>query len=121
LSIASVSTLPHLEVTDAVRVLNEEEKKKRREARKKKEQEAKASNASLSEQSSSSKDGDDDESYQVHSKVDKKRRGKKNDENKYASVSFNYSSMSMTNHNRKSFSSVPVGKLPHFDGTNFAK
>jgi hypothetical protein len=33
-STASVSTLLHLEATDAERVLNEEEKKKRREARK---------------------------------------------------------------------------------------
>jgi Fe2+ transport system protein B len=33
-STASVSTLPHLEVTDAKRILNEEEKKKRREVRK---------------------------------------------------------------------------------------
>ena len=29
--------------------------------------------------------------------------------------------MSMTNHDRKSFVNVPVGKLPHFDGTNFVK
>jgi hypothetical protein len=27
----------------------------------------------------------------------------------------------MTNHDRKSFINVPVGKLTHFDGTNFAK
>jgi hypothetical protein len=27
----------------------------------------------------------------------------------------------MTNHDRKSFINVPVGKLPYFDGTNFAK
>jgi hypothetical protein len=27
----------------------------------------------------------------------------------------------MTNHDRKSFINVPTGKLPHFDGTNFAK
>jgi heme exporter protein D len=33
-STASVSMLPHLEATNAKRVLNEEEKKKRREARK---------------------------------------------------------------------------------------
>jgi hypothetical protein len=32
--IVSVSMLPHLEATDAERVLNEEEKKKRREVRK---------------------------------------------------------------------------------------
>jgi hypothetical protein len=105
-STASVSTLPHLEATDAERILNEEEKKeqhrleekkarkeerklkrearrKRREARKKKEQEAKASKASSSELSRSFEDGYDDESYQVHSK-DKKGKGKKNDDNKYA-------------------------------------
>jgi hypothetical protein len=57
----------------------------------------------------------------VHSKKDKKGKGKKNDDNKYVIVSFNYSSMSMTNYDRKSFINVPVGKLPHFDGTNFAK
>ena len=57
----------------------------------------------------------------MHSKKDKKGKDKKNDDNKYTAVSFNYSSMSMTNHDRKSFINVPVGKLPHFDGTNFAK
>ena len=49
-----------------------EERRLKREARKKKGQEAKASNASSSELSSSSKDGDY-ESYQVHSKKDKKK------------------------------------------------
>jgi hypothetical protein len=158
---ASVSTLPHLEATNAKRVLNEEKKKKRREAiklkrearekkkeeqrleekkarkeerrlkrearikrreaRNKKGQEAKASNASSSELSSSSEDGDDDESYQVHIKKEKKEKGKKNDNNKYVVVSFNYSSMSMTNHDRKSFINMPADKLHHFDGTNFIK
>ena len=57
------------------------------------------------------------------SKGDKKeKKGKgKSDNNKYAVVSFNYSSMPMTNHDRMSFINVPTGKLPHFDGTNFAK
>jgi hypothetical protein len=27
----------------------------------------------------------------------------------------------LTNHDRTSFINVPMGKLPHFDGTNFAK
>ena len=80
-----------------------------REARKKKEQEAIASNASSSELSSSSEDGDDVESYRVHSKKDKKGKGKKNDDNKYAIIFFNYSSMSMINHDRKSFINVPGG------------
>jgi hypothetical protein len=57
----------------------------------------------------------------VHSKKDKKENGKKENDNKYVTVSFNYSSMSMTNHDRKSFIIVSVGKLPHFDGTNFTK
>jgi hypothetical protein len=29
--------------------------------------------------------------------------------------------LSMTNHDCKSFINVPMGRLPHFDGTNFAK
>jgi hypothetical protein len=57
----------------------------------------------------------------VHSKKDKKGKGKKNDDNKYTVVSFNYSSMSMTSHDHKSFINVPTGKLSHFNGTNFAK
>jgi hypothetical protein len=103
------------------RRLNREERRKRREDRKKKEKEAKASNTSSSELSSSSKDGNDDESYQVHRKRDKKGNAKGNDNNKYATVSFNYSTMSVTNYDHKSFINVLAGKLPHFDGTNFAK
>ena len=53
-------------------------------------------------------------------KKEKKGKGKANN-NKYATVSFNYSSVPMTNHDRRSFISVPTGKLPHFNGTNFAK
>ena len=54
-------------------------------------------------------------------KKEKKGKGKADSNNKYAAVSFNYSSMPLTNHDRRSFINVPVGKLPHFDGTNFAK
>ena len=105
------------------RRLKREARKKRREARKKKEEEAKANNTSSSEISSSTEDGDDDESYQVTKggKKEKKGKGKVNSNNKYATVSFDYSSMSMPNHDRRSFINVPAGKLPHFDGTNFAK
>jgi hypothetical protein len=56
-----------------------------------------------------------------HNKKDKKGKGKDNDNKKYAVVSFNYFIMSMTNHDHKSFINVPAGKLPHFDGINFAK
>ena len=53
-------------------------------------------------------------------KKEKKEKGKANN-NKYAAVSFNYSSIPMTNHDRRSFINVPTGKLPHFNGTSFAK
>ena len=54
-------------------------------------------------------------------KEKKKGKGGANSNNKYAAISSNYSSMPMTNHDRRSFIYIPVGKLPHFDGTNFAK
>ena len=59
------------------------------------------------------------DTYQVSKGNKKEKKGKgKADNNKYAIVSFNYSSISMTNHDRRSFINVPAGKLPHF---NFAK
>jgi hypothetical protein len=98
-----------------------EDWKKRRVATKKKE-EVKAYDASSSELSSSSDDGDDDVSYHV-SKGDKKKKNKDKssctNKKKYVAISFNYSCL--TNCDRKSFINVPAGKLPHFDGTNFAK
>ena len=54
-------------------------------------------------------------------KKEKKQKGKADPNNKCGAVSFNYSSMPMTNHDRRSFINVPTVKLPHFDGTNFAK
>ena len=52
----------------------------------------------------------------------KEKKGKdKVENNKNAIVFFNYSSIPMTNHDRRSFINVPMGKLPHFNGTNFAK
>jgi hypothetical protein len=98
-----------------------EDRKKRRASRKKKE-EVKAYDALSSELSSSSDDGDDDVSYHV-SKGDKKKKNKDKssctNKKKYVAVSINYSYL--TNRDRKSFINVPVGKLPHFDGTNFVK
>jgi hypothetical protein len=101
------------------RRITREERAKRREERAKKVYEA-----SSSELSSSSDDGDDDVSYHI-SKNSKKGEKKKKDgsstnKNKYSAVSFNYSSC-FTNRDKKSFINVPAGKLPHFDGTNFAK
>ena len=52
---------------------------------------------------------------------EKKGKGEVDSNNKYAAVSFNYSSMPMTNHDRRSFINVSVGKLPHFNEANFAK
>ena len=52
-------------------------------------------------------------------KKDSKDKGNNNKKNKYTAVSFNYSYLS--NYNKRSFVNVPMGKLPHFDGTNFAK
>jgi hypothetical protein len=102
------------------RRLKREARKRREEAKKKKKklEEAKSSNTSSSELSSSTEDGDDDESYQV-SKCGKKESKGKGSDNKYAVISFDYSSM--TNNDRRSFINVPMGKLPHFNGTNFAK
>jgi len=102
------------------RRLKREARKKREEDKKKKLEEDKANNTSSSELSSSIKDGDDDESYQMSKGGKKESKGKGND-NKYVAISFNYSSMSIPNHDRRSFINVPVGKLPHFDGTNFAQ
>ena len=103
------------------RRLKREARRKRREARKKKEEEEKATSASSSI-SSSYEDGYDDESYQVSEGNKKEKKGKGNaNNNKYAAISFNYSSIPMTNHDQRSFINVPTGKLPHFDGTNFAK
>ena len=68
--------------------------------------------------SSSTEDGDDDVSYQVSKGGNKESKGKGGD-NKYVAISFNYSSM--TNNDRRPFINVPAGKLPHFNGTNFAK
>jgi hypothetical protein len=104
-----------------------EERAKRRAARAK-EEEKKAYDASSSELSSSSDDGDDDVSYHA-SKGNKKtkNKGKKKDskdkgsntKKKYTAISFNYSYLS--NRDCKSFINVPMGKLPHFDRTNFVK
>ena len=100
-----------------------EERAKRRAARTKQE-ERKMYDASSSELSSSSEDGDDDASYHVSKEQEKnKKKGNKDkgssNKKKYSAVSINYSYL--TNRDRKSFINVPAGKLPHFDGTNFAK
>lgn len=96
---------------------------KRRAARTKQEV-IKVYDASSSELSSSSEDGDDDASYHISKEQEKnKKKGSKDkgssNKKKYSAVSFNYSYL--TNRDHKSFINVPTGKLPHFDGINFAK
>jgi hypothetical protein len=61
--------------------------------------------------SSSSEDGDSEE------KVSKKgRKGRnKNDKPSYNSISFNYNTMS----NSTTYTSMPIGKAPRFDGSNY--
>ena len=45
----------------------------------------------------------------------KEKKGKdKAENNKYATVFFNYSSIPMTNHDRRSFINVPAGKFTSF-------
>jgi flagellar biosynthesis GTPase FlhF len=101
------------------RKLKREARKRREEAKKKKKlEEAKSSNTSSSELSSSTKDGYNDESYQVSKGGKKESKGMGSD-NKYAAISFDFSSM--TYNDGRSFINVPAGKLPRFDGTNFAK
>ena len=110
------------------RRITREARAKRRAARAQ-EQEKNEYDASSSELSSSSDDGDDDVSYHASKdgkevkskdkKKDSKDKGNNNKKNKYTAVSFNYSYLS--NYNKRSFVNVPMGKLPHFDGTNFAK
>jgi hypothetical protein len=100
-----------------------EERAKRRAAKKEEEKkkEKEVYDASSSELSSSTDDGDDDESYN-RSKKDKKGKSTKEDNSnkkKYSAVSFNYSYLS--NRDKKCLVNVPAGKLPHFDGTDFAK
>jgi hypothetical protein len=99
------------------RRIKREERVKRRTAREK--MKSKELDASPSELSSSSDDGDDDISYQASKNGKNQDEGSTN-KKKYVVVSFNYSSY-LTNRDRKSFINVPAGKLPHFDGTNFAK
>jgi hypothetical protein len=63
--------------------------------------------------SSSSKDGDSSFEEEVSNKGRKGRN--KHNKPSYNSMSFNYNNMS----NSTSYTSIPVGKAPHFNGTNY--
>jgi hypothetical protein len=47
----------------------------------------------------------------------KGKKGKKGDKRSYNITSFNYNNLSPSN----AFTSVPIGKAPHFDGMNYTK
>jgi hypothetical protein len=61
--------------------------------------------------SSSSEDGDSDEEVL---KKGRKRRNK-HDKHSYSTMSFNYNNMPRST----DYTSVPVGKAPYFDGSNY--
>ena len=65
--------------------------------------------------SSESENGDDDEYYAQRLP---KRTLKSNTKRSYSSVSFNYDSINLPTNTHIN---IPTGKLPQFDGTNFAK
>jgi flagellar biosynthesis GTPase FlhF len=125
--------LPHLEATNAKRVLNEEKKKKRREAIKLKREarEKKKEEQRLEEKKARKEERRLKREARIKRREARNKKGQEAkasnasssepDNNKSAVVSFNYSSMSMTNHDRKSFINMPADKLHHFDGTNFIK
>jgi hypothetical protein len=47
----------------------------------------------------------------------KGKRGRKGDKRSYKTTSFNYDNFPPSN----TFTSIPIGKAPHFDGTNYTK
>jgi hypothetical protein len=76
--------------------------------------------SSSSSSSSSSENGDDDDEYYGR-RIPKrtiKPKSKHKAKNDYKSISFNYDSSDIKS---KDDVTIPVGKLPQFDGTNFAK
>ena len=66
--------------------------------------------------SSESENEDDDDEYYAQRLP--KRTLKSNTKRSYSSVSFNYDSINLPTNTHIN---IPAGKLPQFDGTNFAK
>jgi hypothetical protein len=58
---------------------------------------------------------DDDSSYEEDASNKAKKDKKKRDKSSYNAMSFNYNNMSSST----AYTSVPVGKAPYFDGTNY--
>jgi hypothetical protein len=106
---------------------NKQEKKKKGKKEEKKRRKRTPSpspspSSSSSSSSSSSENGDGDYEY-YDTRIPKrtlkpKPKPKAKSKNDYRSVSFNYDSLETKS---KDDITIPVGKLPQFDGTNFAK
>jgi hypothetical protein len=99
---------------------NKQEKKKKRKKEEKKRR--KRTPSPSPSPSSSSENGDRDDEY-YDTRIPKrtlkpKPKPKAKSKNDYRSVYFNYDSLETKS---KDDISIPVGKLPQFDGTNFAK
>jgi hypothetical protein len=102
----------------------QEKKKKRKEEEKKRRKRTPSPSpppsSSSSSSSSSSDNGDDDDEYYgtIIPKRTIKPKPKHKVKDDYRCVSFNYDSLDTKS---KDDVTIPVGKLPQFDGTNFAK
>jgi hypothetical protein len=58
---------------------------------------------------------DDDSSYEEEASNTAKRDKKKRDKSSYNAMSFNYNCVPSST----TYTSIPVGKTPYFDGTNY--
>jgi flagellar biosynthesis GTPase FlhF len=102
---------------------NKQEKKRKRKKEEKKRRKRTPSSSpppssSSSSSSSSSDNGDDDDEY-YGTRIPKRTiKPKPKSRSDYRSVSFNYDSLDTKS---KDDVTIAVGKLPQFDGTNFAK
>jgi hypothetical protein len=100
--------------------IKQEKKKKGKKEEKKRRKRTLSPSPSSSSSSSSCENGDGDDEY-YGTRIPKrtlKPKPKAKSKNDYRSVSFNYDSLETKS---KDDITIPVGKLPQFDGTNFAK
>jgi hypothetical protein len=93
---------------DKQRKMNKNKEKKKHKARRKVK--------SSPQPSSESENGDDDDEYYAQRLP--KRTLNSNTKRSYSSVSFNYDSINLPTNTHIN---IPMGKLPQFDRTNFAK
>jgi hypothetical protein len=107
---------------DSKQEKKKEGKKEQKKRRKRTPSPSPSPSSSSSSSSSSSENGDGDDEY-YRTRIPKrtiklKPKPKAKSKNDYRSVSFNYDSLETKS---KDDITIPVGKLPQFDGTNFAK